>query len=71
MIANAQKNVLENAIKLVIDQSAFNRLKDDIQNLIITDGKRNNLSNSRALNQTNPPNQLNDRKPSRSRLGLF
>lgn len=62
---NAQKSVLDNAVKLVIDQNAFNRLKEDIQNIVITDGSRKNTLMYPPLN---PPNE---RKPSKGRLGLF
>lgn len=47
--------MIGNAVKLVIDQNALNRLRDDIQNLIMTDGKRN-FHNSPPLNQ---PNSMN------------
>jgi hypothetical protein len=30
-------------VKLVLDQNAFSRLKDDIHNLVITDGSKKNM----------------------------
>ena len=72
-IINAQKNVLDNAVKLILDQNAFNRLRDDMQNLVITDASKRNISmhaQQPQMNMNIPP-MGGERKPSRGRLGLF
>ena len=73
LIGTAQKNVLDNGVKLVMDQNAFNRLKDDIQNLVTTDGNKR-MSAQHGLGSQGPPISLGNsgvRKSSKQRLGLF
>ena len=66
LISNAQKNVLDNATKLIIDEKAFNRLREDIQALIVTDDKK--VINNIIAGQMNLANS-NARRASKK--GLF
>ena len=65
-IVNAQKNVIENATKLIIDEKAFHRLREDILGLVITDDRKqiNNIV-ATSLNNSNV------KRSTKNRQGLF
>ena len=70
---NAQNQIMGNSMRLVLDQGAFGRVKEEIERIISLEGtgKRaggNSVHNASGLNQTG---SMNERRPSKGRLGLF
>lgn len=59
---------MDNAIQLIVDQNALNKLKESIHSLIITNGPRHNMH---MTSNNQPTNSVQERKSSKGRIGLF